>query len=404
MARSGSPPLDGIRVLDLSRIIAGPLCAQQLSDLGAEIVKLEAPGIGDDSRQNKPPEAGGEGHFFLAFNRGKKSIVLDLRTDEGKEVFHALAAKSDVLVENFRPGVMKRFGLDYESLKERHPHLVYLSVSAYGQSGPGADRPGFDPVLQAESGMMSITGEADGPPLRHPLSLVDTMTSIHATAAILAALYARRDTGRGQHIDLALFDVAIAALGNAGLYYLCSGELPKRSGNAHITGVPVNVFQTKTGPFYMAVGNNRLFGRLCREVLNRPELAEDERFATPGARNRNRQALYAILDEIFLSDTRESWMVRMRALPAGAVRTIEEALASEEVAHRRMVREVPHPTAGSLRLFGSVYNLSDTPVKEPVAPPLLGEHTAEILRDIAGLDDARIAELAAKGVVAGPAA
>ena len=399
MPQSGRPPLDGMRILDLSRVIAGPACTQQLADMGADVIKIEAPGIGDDVRQSKPPAAGDEAHFFLAFNRNKRSVALDIRTDEGKDIFHRLAEQSDVVIQNFRPGVMARFGLDYDRLKERHPHLIYVSISAYGQSGPSSDRPGFDPVLQAESGMMSINGDPEGPPTRHPLSIIDTMTAGHATAAILAALHARRDTGHGQHIDLALFDVAIAALGNAAMFYLTSGRLPPRTGNAHMTSVPVNVFQTKTGPIYMAVGNNRLFGRLCREVLDRPDIPEDPRFATPGDRHRNRDALYAILTEIFESETRDHWMERMRHLPAGPVRTIAEALASEDVRYRRMRNTVPHPTAGEVSLLGSVYKFSDTPVRDPVAPPLLGQHTREVLTELVGLDTATLERLESEGTV-----
>ncbi len=399
MAASGRPPLDGIRVLDFSRVIAGPACTQALADMGADVIKIEDPDGGDDTRRLAGPKVGPQTHFFLAFNRGKKSVALDIGTKEGQQLVDALLQHCDVLVENFRPGVMKRFGLDYESLKARHPRLVYLSVSAYGQTGPMSDRPGFDPVLQAESGMMSLTGEADGPPLRHPLSIVDTLTSIHATAAILAALYARRDTGKGQHIDLALFDVAVAALGNAGLYYLSSGQQPPRSGNAHMTSTPTAAFASSNGLLYMAVSNQKLFAEMSRSV-GHPEWIDDPRFATTTSRTQNRTALFALMDAVLATDTKENWAKRLRHLPVGPVRGLAEALESEEVAARGMVRTMQHPEVGPFRTLGSVYRLSDTPVGTDTPPPLLGEDSAQVLRELAGCDDAEIARLHGEGIIA----
>jgi crotonobetainyl-CoA:carnitine CoA-transferase CaiB-like acyl-CoA transferase len=396
-----SGPLRGIRVLDLSRVIAGPLCTMQLADLGAEVIKVEHPVRGDDSRGMRPPEVGGESHFYLAFNRGKRSVALDIATPEGRDLVEALAARSDVLVENFRPGVMARLGLDHAVLAGRHPRLVYCSISAYGHTSPLAGRAGFDPVLQAESGMMAITGEPGGDPLRHPLAIVDTLTALHATAAILAALHARRETGRGQHIDLALLDCAVAVLGNAAQHYLTSGADPPRMGNAHPAAVPVGLFETKTRPLYLACGTDRLFQALCREVLGRPDMAEDPRFADNAARAAHRDALFAHLEETFASDTCERWLERLEAagLPAGAVRTVAEALESPEVAARGMLAEVEHPTAGALRLVASPLRLSDTPVVKPAAPPLLGQHTEEVLREVLGLDEPRLAALRQTGVI-----
>jgi crotonobetainyl-CoA:carnitine CoA-transferase CaiB-like acyl-CoA transferase len=387
-------PLAGIRVLDFSRVVAGPFCTMQLGDLGAEVVKIEHPEHGDDSRGMKPPEAGGEAHFFLAFNRNKKSVALDLSTPAGRDVAERLAARSDVLVENFRPGVMKRLGLDYETLAPRYPRLIYCSISAYGQTGPMAARPGFDPVLQAESGMMALTGFPDGDPLRHPLAIIDTFTGLYAASAILAALLARRDTGRGQRVELALLDCGVAMLGNVGQYYLTSGRDPARLGNAHPAAVPVGLFKTKTGPFYLACATDRLFRQLC-EAIGRPDVADDPRFARNTARVMNREALFAVLDAVFAAETREHWLARFReaGLPAGAVRPISEALESEEVQTRGMVRRVVHPAAGELRLLGSPLRLSDTPVTEPSPPPTLGQHTDEVLRDLLGFDEARIAAL-----------
>jgi succinate--hydroxymethylglutarate CoA-transferase len=398
MAQSGQPPLVGIKVLDLSRIIAGPLCCQQMADMGADVLKVENPKTGDDSRSATKPWAGQDSHFFQAFNRNKRSIGLDFREGEGKEIFFKLLGEADVLVENFRPGVMSRYGLDYASLKERFPRLVYCSVSAYGETGSLSDRPGFDPVLQAESGLMSMTGEPDGPPLRHPVSIIDIMTALHSVGAIMAALWARQDIGTGQHIELALMDVAVAALSNAGQAYLLSGEQPKRSGNSHPLSTPTNLFHAKDGDLYMACASDRLFGKFCREVIDRPDLPEDPRFDTTSHRFENRPALFEILNGIFATKTRAEWLAKMRHLPAGALQNFDESLNSEIVHERRMVREVEHPLAGPIKLFGSPLNFSDTPVREFVAAPLLGADTEDVMHGI-GYDDGQIAALREAGVI-----
>ena len=256
-------PLAGIRVLDLTRIVAGPFATMRMADLGAEVIKVENPDGGDESRQIRPPEAGGEAFYYLAYNRSKRSIAVDLRTEGGKGIIDRLAARSDVLIQNFRVGVMERLGLGYEAVRARHPHLVYCSISAYGRTGPMTARPGFDPVLQAESGMMAITGEPDGPPMRHALSIIDTLTSHYACEAVLAALIARGRSGRGQHIDISLMDGAVASLSNAAQMHLLTGEEPPRTGNRHQSAVPVGMFETRTGPFYMAIGYDRLFREMC---------------------------------------------------------------------------------------------------------------------------------------------
>lgn len=393
------PPLEGLKVLDFSRIIAGPLCTQQLADMGAEVIKIENPEDGDDTRRMTSPNIGGEAHFFLAFNRSKQSLTVDPRTPEGKEILLGLLAESDVLVENYRPGVMKRFGLDYDAIKDQFPRLIYMSVSAYGQTGPNAARPGFDPVLQAESGMMSLTGEADGPPLRHALSLVDTMTGLQAVAAVCAALLARGKSGKGQRIDLALMDMAVASLGNAGLFYLCSGTQPKRAGNSHMTSTPTNLFEAADGPLYMALGTNRLYGQLCRDVLERPDLVDDPRFKESGDRLENRPALFGILAEIFATKPRDEWLAKMRHLPSGPVRQVGEALESEDVAARGMVATVDHPKAGPVRIIGSPLNFSDSQLRDYEPPPLLGQHTDDILRNRLGYDDEKLSELRKDGVI-----
>ncbi len=402
MTATAPAALDGIRILDLTRVIAGPFCTMQLADLGAEVIKIEHPTRGDDSRAMKPPEAGGESHFYLAYNRNKQSLALDLARQRGKRIIHELAARAAVLIENFRPGVMARLGLDYETMAERNRGLVYCSVSGYGQAGPMADRPGLDPVLQAESGMMSITGEPDGEPMRHPLSIIDVTAAFYATTAILSALIARGRTGRGQHIDVSLFDASVALLGNAGQHYLTSGEDPARHGNAHSAAMPVGLFHTSTDPLYLALGNDRLYATFCREMIERPELVEDPRFATNAERNANRALLVGIVEEIFATRPLDEWLARARkaSLPAGAVRRISAALESPEVAAREMVREVAHPTAGRLRLLGTPMKLSDTPARAPAPPPLLGQHSDQVLREILRYDEDTIRELRADGVVA----
>jgi crotonobetainyl-CoA:carnitine CoA-transferase CaiB-like acyl-CoA transferase len=393
MNEASKAPLSGVRILDLTRVIAGPLCTMLLADMGAEVVKIENPERGDDSRHITPPEVAGESHFYLAFNRNKKSVALDIRTPEGTKIINEIAAQSDVFIENFRPGIMKRFGLDYDSMKERYPHLIYVSISAYGQKGSLSYRPGYDPVMQAEFGMMSITGEPDGPPLRHPMSIIDTFTANHAATAICAALYARGDSGKGQRVEISLMNSAVVSLGNVATYYLVSGENPERTGNTHMTSVPSTLFETQNGPIYMSSGSNRMFGRVCNDALNRPDIFENQKFSEPTARSANREELYTLLREKFASDTRENWLEKMRDIPVGAVRKIGEALESKEVTENNLVRTVDHPTAGSIRLLGSPYGFSKTPTVEPKAPPLLGADTEDVLINMIGYDDAKIAEL-----------
>lgn len=400
-AGPAAPPLTGIRVLDLTRIVAGPFCTMQLADLGAEIIKVERPGHGDDTRFFKPPEAGGESHFFLAFNRSKKSIALDLSRDEGRDIIHQLAAKSDVLIQNFRPGVMQRLGLDYDTMKARHPHLIYCSISSYGQEGSMADRPGLDPVLQAELGLMAITGDPASDPIRSPLSLTDLFIGLYASTSILSAVISRRDSGKGQHIDLALMDGAAAVLGNFAQGYFCTGEDPVRTGNTHAVAVPASAFHAKDGMFYLACGTDRLFNSLCKDVIDRPEWIDDPRFKSNPDRLANRDEVMRLLSEIFAEKPLDYWMPKCReaGVAAGPVRSISEALESPEVAERDMVVTVPHPTAGDIRMLGTPYKMSGTPAADPVAAPLLGQHTEEVLRDLLELDEAAIAALRDGGIV-----
>ncbi|MFO1087438.1 MAG: CoA transferase [Reyranellaceae bacterium] len=401
MSQSGRPPLSGIRVVDFSRVIAGPMCTQILSDMGAEVLKIENPDGGDDTRKGAGPRAGGEqgeSHFFMAFNRGKKSIALDFTKPEGQAIVHKLLEKADVMVQNFRPGVLAKYGLDYDSLQARYPRLIYLAISAYGQSGPLSDRPGYDPVLQAESGMMSVNGEANGEGLRHAIAIVDTMTAIHSVAAINAALFARHDTGKGQQIDLALYDTALASLGNMGSYYLIGGDQPRRAGNGHFASAPNSSFETKNGKIYMAVANQKLFTDTCK-AMGHPEWVTDPRFSTIAARVANKPELTRLMEEVLKTDTKENWTQKFRHLPAGPIRTMKEALDEPEVKRRGMLKTYQHTRVGAVPLIGSNYRFSDTPVDDTRPPPALGEHTERVLQDIAGLSTAEVDALRAKKVV-----
>ena len=397
-----APPLTGIRILDLSRIIAGPNCTMQLADLGAEVIKVERPGHGDETRNMRPPDANGEAHFYLAYNRNKKSIAINMQSETGRELIHQLAAKSDVMIENFRPGVVKRLGIDYEAMKQINPGLVYCSISAYGQSGAMAKRPGLDPVLQAEMGLMSVNGEPEGTPMRHLISLTDLMTSLLASTAISAALVRRKDTGLGEFIDLSLMGGAFALLGNVAQYYLTSGENPPRTGNAHPSAVPVGAFAGSDGEmFYMACGTQGHYIKLVESIIEQPELIEDRRFATNKDRVENRQELLDILAKVFAAQPRDYWVEQIQAagLPAGPVRTLSEAMESPEVINSGLLQTLNHPTAGDIRLMRSPIKLANTEDKPDSPPPLLGQHTDEVLRDVLEADDETLANLRSAGVI-----
>jgi succinate--hydroxymethylglutarate CoA-transferase len=405
MSQTGRPPLSGIRVVDFTRVIAGPFCTQILSDMGAEVIKIENPDGGDDTRKGAGPRAGGptgESHFFMTYNRGKKSVALDFTKPDGQKIVHKLFETADVVIQNFRPGVLKRYGLDYPSVHEKYPKLIYLSISAYGQTGPLSDRPGYDPVLQAESGMMSVNGEANGEGLRHAIAIVDTMTGIHAVAAINAALYARDATGhgsgKGQHIDLALYDTALACLGNMGSYYLIGGDQPRRAGNSHFASSPNGSFDTANGKIYMAVANQKLFVDTCK-AMGHPEWATDPRFATIADRVANKTLLTKMMEDVLKTDTKENWTQKFRHLPAGPIRTMKEALDEPEVKRRGMLKTYQHRRIGDVPLIGSNYHFSDTPVDDTRPPPSLGEHTETVLKELADFGDAEVAALREKKVI-----
>ena len=396
-------PLEGVRVLDLSRIIAGPNCTMQLADMGAEVIKIENPDGGDDSRGMKPPEIGGEGHFYLAFNRNKKSVAIDMKAPAGLKLIYQLIKRSDVMVENFRPGVTTRLGVDYGTVSKLNPSLIYCSVSAYGQQGMLSALPGVDPIFQAEMGLMSVTGVPDGEPMRHPVSIIDMLTSLYASTAVASAIVDQQATGTGRHIDVSLMGSAISALGNAAQYYLTSGTTPPRMGNGFPTVVPVGAFAGSDGGlFYLACGNERLYQNLVVKALARPDLVTDERFRTMPLRVANRDRFMRILAEVFETKPRDHWVQALRSngVPCGPVRSIAEALESPEVTEAGLVQTLAHPTAGDLRMLRSPIGLPDGPQRQDSAPPLLGEHTDSVLRKVLDLDDTTLALLRSERIIA----
>lgn len=375
------PPLAGVRILDLSRVLAGPWCTMTLGDLGAEVIKIEQPGRGDDTRRWGPPYVEDEAAYFLSANRNKKSVEVDLATPEGQAVIRELALEADILVENFKPGGLDKYGLDAASLAELNPRLIYCSISGYGHASPLRDLAGYDYVLQAEGGLMSVTGEVDGAPIKVGVAVVDLFTGMAAVQAILAAYIARQRDGLGQHIDMALFDNQLAMLANVGAAYLAHGEEPGRYGAGHAAIVPYQTFEASDGWIVVAAGNDRQFTALCDRVLGLEGVATDPRFATDSARVRNREALLAILEPAFHSGDSAHWIEQMKAVqvPCGQVRSVGQALTSPEAVARDMVRTVDHASVGPMRIVGSPLKLSRTPVVEPTAPPALGQHTEEVL-------------------------
>ena len=390
--------LDGLLVVDFTRVVAGPACTQTLADFGAEVIKIENPDGGDDTRSYEHADLAGESAAFVSLNRNKRDIALDFTKPAARKVARELIARADVVVENFSSGVMKKYGLDYASVEPTNPRLVYCSISAYGRQGPFASRPGFDPITQAESGFMSLNGFPDGPPVRTGPPSVDMMTGMSACNAILLALFARERLGRGQHVEVALIDIAVAMTQFYGMAYLMNGVNPSRQGNSPNGSPSVGVYNASDAPFYIACANDRLYRRLVLEVLGRPDLASGE-FGDRRSRTANKDRLRAILTEIFSQDLRENWVVKMKTanIPVGYLRTVEEAFNSPEMLLRQRLSQIPHPAAGFVPNIESPLNLSLTPVVDPVAAPLLGQHTKEVLAKTLGYDDARIAALAEGG-------
>ncbi len=396
--RGAPTALDGLLVVDFTRVVAGPACTQTLADFGAEVIKIENPDGGDDTRHYEHADLAGESAAFVSLNRNKRGVALDLAKREGCGIARELIARADVVVENFSSGVMKKYGLDHASVAPGNPRLIYCSISAYGRQGPFASRPGFDPITQAESGFMSLNGFPDGPPVRTGPPAVDLLTGMSACNAILLALVARDRLGHGQHVEVALFDTAVAMTQFYGTAYLMTGVNPTRHGNSPNGSPSVGVYEASDAPFYIACANDRLYRRLVIEVLGRPDLASGE-FGDRRSRTANKEKLRAILTGIFVQDARESWVAKMKSanIPVGYVRTVEEAFNSPEVRERYRVSQIPHPAAGSVPNIEPPITLGLTPIVDPVAAPLLGEHTKDVLRKTLGYDDARIAALSEAG-------
>ncbi len=393
-------PLSGIRVLDLSRILAGPWCTMMLGDLGAEVIKVERPGAGDDTRTWGPPFVGGEAAYYLCCNRNKKSITVDLKNSRGVELVKELAQVSDVLVENFTPGLMERFGLDYETLHEINPRLIYCSISAYGQDGPYRDRPGYDMVLSAVGGLMWITGPQGGEPCKVGVAITDVVTGVHAQGAITAALLWRERSGKGQYIDCSLLDTQASCLANIASNYLVAGKEATRWGTAHESIIPYQVFNTKDHPIAIAVANQKLWINFCK-VLGREEWTDDPRFATNPKRVENREVLLPLVVELVAQKTCQEWMDLFveAAIPCGPVNNMQRLFNDPQILHRGMVAEVPHPTIGTLRLAGVPIKYSETPPTIRQAPPLLGQHTDEILADVLEYTPEKIEDLRQQDVI-----
>jgi len=393
--------LDGVRVLDLTRILAGPYCTMLLGDLGAEVNKVEVPGRGDDTRQWGPPfTAGGESAYFLAANRNKRSMTLNLKSERGRSILKDLIQQSDVLIENFRMGTLEKWGLGYEQLKKLRPDLIYCTITGYGYTGPYRDRPGYDFIIQALGGFMSVTGPEDGEPFRAGIAIADLSSGIYACNAVLAALYSRERTGAGQRIDISLLDCQVAMMSYVASNYLVSGDPSQRFGNAHPNLVPYQVFEAQDGYFAFAAGNDLQWANFCRAV-GREAWETDPRFATNPARLENRIELVGLLNELFSTRSVGDWiqLCERAGLPVGPINSMQAALSDPQVLARGMVMEVPHPTEGGVPLLRSPLNIPTAPSQVRYAPPTLGQHTAEILSDLLGYDAQEIEGLRESEVV-----
>ncbi len=395
-------PLDGLLVLDLSRVLAGPYCTQQLADMGATVIKVEHPKGGDDTRAFGPPFVGGEACYYLSVNRGKRSLALDLKHPEGQRIAIELAAKADVVVENFRPGAADRLGLGYSQLAAANPRLIYASISGYGHAGlPEYSRqPGYDVVIQGLGGGPSLTGEPGGEPMKHGNSIADLLAGLLAFQGILLALYARERSGRGQHVDISMLDGQVSLLSYHAGRYFGTAEVPRRMGNRHPTIVPYQTFAAADGYFNLAVGNDRLWRSFCA-ALGLEELQADPRFETNALRVQNADALLPGLAARFATEPVAHWLALMdqAGVPAGPILDLAGTLSHPQVLARGMVVELPHPTAGSVKVTGCPIRLSDTPAQLGPAPPLLGQHSGEILAEVLGYDEARLAALREQAVI-----
>lgn len=397
-------PLQGVRVLDLSRVFAGPLCGMVLADFGAEVIKVEHPGRGDDTRDWGMRIGKTETTYYNSMNRNKRSITVDLQTPEGVKIIHDLLPQCDVVVQNFKTGGAEKLGLGYEQLKAIKPDLIYCSVAGYDSSGPEAKRPGYDLVIQGESGLMALNGEANTPPLKFGVAVVDLMTGMYAAQAVLAALFQRTRTGKGRHIEMALYDCGLMITGYYGLDAMLLGHDPQRYGNAHPSIVPYGMYDAADGPLIIAVGNNAQFDKFCRQVIEHPDIVEDPRFATNVERAKNRLVLGPMLKELIAGFARDVLLQRMTAagIPCGKVAGLHEALTSERTRRGGLLQELPHPVAGSTHVFAPPYRLDGQRLPIRNAPPTLGEGTREVLQQLLQLSEPELQALRDKGVLTLP--
>jgi formyl-CoA transferase len=393
-------PLDGIRVLDLTRVLAGPYCTMFLGDLGAEVVKVEQPGVGDDTRGWGPPFTGGESAYFLCVNRNKKGVTVDLKSKEGIALVRRLAEHADVLIENFRPGAMERLGLGEKDLRAANPRLIYASLSGFGADGPMSDAPGYDLIVQAWGGLMSITGPADGEPSKVGVAIIDLVAGLMLGKSIASALFAREKLGVGQKIDTSLLEAEVACLINVGSNYLVEGNIPRRWGNAHPSIVPYQSFKTVDGYLVIGVASEGIWRRFC-QAIGRAEWADDSRFEKNSNRVENRSLLIGLLAEIFLDRSTDEWLKLLNSVgvPCAPVQTVDQVFQAPQVLHREMLVQVEHPTAGIVRMAGIPVKFSATPASVRLPPPLLGQHTEEVLASWLGMDGQEIAELRRKDVI-----
>ncbi|SOB76295.1 Crotonobetainyl-CoA:carnitine CoA-transferase CaiB [Marinobacter sp. LV10R510-11A] len=398
-------PLAGIKVLDISRVLAGPWCGQMLADMGADVIKVERPGSGDDTRNWGPPWLAGtqESAYYLCANRGKRSVTVDMAKPEGQAVIKQLVAQSDVLLENFKVGGLKRYGLDYASLKALNPKLIYCSITGFGQDSPYAHRPGYDFMIQAMGGIMSLTGNPDGEPGAGPMksgvAFTDVFTGLYASNAVLAALYQRRDSGLGCHIDMALMDVQVGVLANQALNYLTSGDVPQRLGNAHPNIVPYQAVATLDGHMIVAVGNDQQFKRFCT-VLSLPALADDPLFATNGARVNHRELLVPQLEAALARRSTDEWLAAFEAVgvPCGPINTLDRVFDDPHVKARKLKQTLPHPQAGQVNLVANPIRINGAQMSATTAPPHLGQHTESVLEELGITPEQRTA-LSKAGIV-----
>ena len=393
-------PLEGIRILDLTRVLSGPYCTMLLGDLGAEVIKVERPGEGDDTRSFAPPFQGDQAAYFLSVNRNKKSITLDMKSEQGKEILWRLLDLSDVLVENFRPGAMERLGFGYEAVTNRRPAIIYCSISGFGGGGPQKDRPGYDVIVQGEAGIMDLTGPRDGPPHKVGTSIADLVSGLTAVQGILAALYTAKIDGRGQRVLVSMYEAVAALLTFNASIYFATGNTPKRRGNEHATIVPYETFEASDGWINLGVANDDIWRRFCAAV-GTAELATDRRFANAPDRVRNRDALVPLIKTVIKQRSRDEWLKLLddSGVPCGAIRTVAEVCDSEVLRARGMIAEMPHASAGNVKGIKSAIHLSETVLDTYTAPPKLGEHTNEVLTRLLGYSSDKVNALRREGVV-----